>query len=184
MKEPSAHLLESIRFAVWSGFYAPEELRDIADEVWEDDLDEDALRSAVALEFERKAQAERAWPAVTDCDRLDAAFESAERDGFITLQNAGYTQSDGLAEVLALRNERGGSALRYCFYHGQDLERALEGDGLLIAFGAFFDDAMVIDAGERLVSILERAGLDVAWDGDPEQRILLPNVAWMRRTPR
>ena len=45
------------------------------------------------------ACAQKSWPQVTDCDRLDRAFAALEQQGVIALHRAGCTQSDGLEEV-------------------------------------------------------------------------------------
>src|SRR4051812_3932854 len=52
---------------------------------------EAAVDSAIAAHKAEQAT----WVGVTDCERLDAAFEAMNRRGVLALQNAGYTQSDG-----------------------------------------------------------------------------------------
>lgn len=183
MTDTDTYILDCIRVWVWSGFYDAERVDEMIDDVLEDDADEDLLRAAVAPEFARKAAAEAQWPATTDCDRLDQAFAALDAGGIIALQNAGYSMSDGLdevSEVLAQRGRRG--VVGYCFYHGQDLERALDGQGLSIAFGALADEtALKTAVGERICALLRHHGFSVEWDGDPERRIALPRFDWKRR---
>jgi hypothetical protein len=153
------------------------------DDILEEDADEDFLRSAVALEFQKKAEAEPLWPAVTDCDRLDAAFKTLDSLGILALQNAGYTMSDGHSEAHeALTRAVSGRYFGYCFYHGQDLERAVTGGGLMIAFDDLEGDGASKSAVGRLLrETLEQAGLACEWNGDPEQRIGIPGFDWKRR---
>lgn len=63
-----------------------------------DELDPDAVRTVIRAEMARLATESASWPAVTDCDRLDAAFNAMRARGVIALQNAGYTQSDGFED--------------------------------------------------------------------------------------
>ena len=186
--------MKTVRAWVWSGFYGPEEVDGLIDQMVEDDAgqadagqvgaDRGTLCAAAGREFAAKAAAERRWPAVTDCDRLDQAFDALEAAGVVTLQNAGYTMSDGLSDVSAEYLDRGRPAgvRGWCFYHGQDLERAVLGGGLLLAFGTFADEAPEHRAavGQLVKDTLERHGLSVAWSGDPGDRLKV-GTDWKRR---
>jgi hypothetical protein len=183
MNESEKYCLEAIRIAVWSGFYDLSEVDELIDDILEKGADEGMLRAAVAPEFAKKAAAEADWPKVTDCDRLDRAFESLESQGVIALQNVGYTQSDGLDEVEETLSERKrGTVQGYCFYHGQDLERALAGDGLMLAFGDLNDDATkMVEIGKLVRKTLEAQGFAVEWNGSSKTRINVPKFDWKRR---
>lgn len=126
------------------------------------------------------------WPSPTDCDRLDAAFEALRGRGLIALQNAGFTQSDGYEDFQdALeRHPNPKTILGYCFYHEQDLERAVKGRGLTLAFGPANpqeEKTRGQEAGEIVREELQRAGLAVEWDGTFGARIRVPNLVWRRR---
>lgn len=155
------------------------------DDILEEDADEDMLRRAVDEEFEKKAAAEATWPAETDCDRLDRTFEKLNDEGIIALHNAGYTMSDGLSDVGEVLSEYGRHGIRgYCFYHGQDLERAVNGGGLMLAFGDLDSDAkQKIAIGQFVKQALEDQGFVIEWNGDPESRLNIPNLDWKRREP-
>lgn len=182
----SEEFLAFLETRVWSGFYSEEEILACALEALEeewfddtaDDISEGALNDLIADRVKEKQEAERSWPAQTDNDRLTRAFEELTENGIIALENAGYTISDGWDDFreLADENTRGG-----CFYHGQDLERALEGLPLSIAFGATSggDDSDVAVARE-VVQVLEKHGFKPVWDGNPKERISLP-LKWQRR---
>jgi len=102
------------------------------------------------------------------------------------LQNAGYTQSDGFDDFReAYCNlSDGADIIGYCFYHGQDLERAVAGGGLYLAFGpvnASDEQTKGPEVGRIIVEELRRAGFDVAWDGTFDQRIFVPRFDWKQR---
>lgn len=182
MNETDEYILEAIRVAVWSGFCDADDVDQIIDDIIEDGADEALLRAAIAPEFEKKAQAELSWPALTDCDRLNTAFAAASESGFVALHNAGYTMSDGLSDVSEAAAASDTPAPYYCFYHGQDVQRAINGGGLFVAFGAFAGDAAAkLDAGRALSRYLKDAGLEVTWNGDPETRLCISTFDWKRR---
>ena len=164
------YILDRIRIWVRSGFYSQDELHEIVDDLLEDDADE-------------KAREEATWSGPTDCDRLDNAFEILESSGLVALQNAGNTLSEGHVEAGEALAERGGHARGYCFYHGQDTERAVDGGGLMLAFGSFDDDPRAkASIGELVRDALKEADFVVEWNGDPETRIEIPGFEWKRRT--
>ena len=181
---------------VWSGFHTPEEvladaLEGLADGVFSDEpievVDEDLVRRLVEEEFARKRKAEQTWPQQTTCDRLTQAFESLTARGILSLENAGYSMSDGWAEwdkaintewapVGALSALRGG-----CFYHGQDLERAVLGGGLCVAFTAKSGvDNDGIPIAQEVIEALRAHGFQPEWNGKPNARICFP-IDWQRR---
>ena len=185
MNDTDKYILEAIRNWVWSGFYDATEVQEMIDDILEEDADEAMLRAAVAPEFEKKRAAEASWPAETDCDQLDETFAALDAQGVIALHNAGYTMSDGISDVAEVLHERGRSGVRgYCFYHGQDVERAVAGGGLWIAFGDVDDVPLQkTEIGKIVRAELEKQGFRVEWDGDPETRLYLPDLNWRRRSP-
>jgi hypothetical protein len=184
-----AEALDSIRYYVWSGYYDADEVFDIVDdEVFESDGEnEEWLRAAVGREFRRKRAAERTWPEVTDCDRLDRAFEALHAQGILTSHKTGYTQQDGLEVVTGLYDEAGGDRsdiVGYCFYTIQDMEGAMEGVGLWLAFGHFSGDiAAGGQVGRLLRDMFGRFSFNVVWDGSIKSRLLLSGFRWQRRSP-
>jgi sorbitol-specific phosphotransferase system component IIA len=186
MDEETEYLVAKVRNAVWSGFYTKEEVTEMLAEWLEDEGGEDdeaALETVLQQELAAKKAAEATWPPITDCDRLDQAFGALWAAGIIALQNAGYTMSDGLDDVAEVRAEGESEGIRgYCFYHGQDLERAVGGKGLMLAFGSFDDEAArKIAVGQTVQAALREVGLVVEWNGEPETRLHLPLIDWKRR---
>ncbi len=183
----SEYAATEIRRLVWSGFYDAPAVRDIVlEEIFQPgEIEPDWVERQIDEEFARKLAVERAWPLVTDCDKLDRAFDELNDSGIVALQNAGYTQDDGIEDVTEIYQELGGEESPvegYCFYHGQDLERAVDGEGLLLTFGDILgDDAKGEEIGERIVEVLHRHGLGVTWSGTIAERIELPEIQWRRR---
>jgi predicted MPP superfamily phosphohydrolase len=127
------------------------------------------------------------WQKPTDTDRLFQAFDQLCQMNIIALHYAGYTSSDGEYEVVEVEeklNEKGVSSLGYCFYHEQDLERAieLENPSLSIAFQKIDneDDKVTIEVGKKIVSVLERNGFTVLWNESPTRKIEIPNFKWQK----
>lgn len=186
MNETDKYILNAIKTWVWSGFYSPAEVNGMIDDILEGDADETFLRGTVLPEFEKKAAAEADWPRTTHCDRLDAAFSALNSDGIIALQNAGYTMSDGHSDVAEVLRQEGREGVQgYCFYHGQDLERAVVGEGLMLAFGDLDNNKeQKTRVGWLVKEALENIGFVVEWNGDPEERLIIPQFDWKRRGPR
>lgn len=182
--ESEDYVLECIRQWVWSGFHSTDQIESMIDDVLDDDCNAEMLRDCIAPEIARKLAAEAGWPATTDCDRLDRAFRELGAQGICALGNAGYTMSDGHFEVSeVVASAPPGQYTAYCFYHGQDVARAIEGDGVMIAFGALDGDAAAsLAVGEAVCGCLRREGFEVVWNGSPETRIGLPGFSWQRRT--
>jgi hypothetical protein len=183
MNQSDHYILDSIKAWVWSGFYSPSEVDEMIGEILEPDANEAMLREAAVQEFDKKAAAESSWPATTDCDRLDQAFAEVNSRGIIALQNAGYTMSDGTSDVSEVLHARGGKGVQgYCFYHGQDVERAVVGGGTMIAFGALDNETtQKTEVGRFVKDVLQQFGFAVEWNGDPESRLNLPGIDWKRR---
>jgi len=150
------------------------------------ELDAAEVVAAVDAALASLARDKATWPAVTDCDRLDQAFATLDALGIIALQNAGYTQSDGYDDVRQSYDEHPDRdrVIGYCFYHGQDLERAVQGVGLYLAFGpidARDEATQGPRIGAMIVEEFTRAGFTVQWDGTFTKRIYIPTIDWKRR---
>lgn len=149
-------------------------------------IDPELVDTEVARAFASLREERKSWPARTDCDKLDAVFEALETQGIVTRQIAGYTQSDGYSDVMedARRRPATDPAIGYCFFHEQDLERAVRGLGLFLAFGPVDpkqEDTEGVRVGELIARALRSQGFEVRWDGTFAERILLPQFDWKRR---
>ena len=177
-----------IRRLVRGGFDDRDEIITICcEEMYEPgELDQQEVEAVVDAEFIAVAREQQNWPAVTDCDRLDAVFARLNERNIIALQNAGYTQSDGHEDVFEAyeRHPRKARITGYCFYHGQDLARAVDGDGLYLAFGPIDPRKEETEGpaiGAAIVEELKRAGFEVDWNGTFAKRICVPKLDWKRR---
>lgn len=118
---------------------------------------------------------------MTDCDRLDLAFASLNRDGFIALQRASSTHVDGLEDIKderRFREHRHQEVQGYCFFHSQNIDDAVQGEGLWLAWG---EREPLIAA--RILAVLNQHGLNATWNGDLEQKLLI-TLKWQRRVDR
>jgi hypothetical protein len=186
MSKSDEHVLASIKRWVWSGYYSADDINRMIDDILDASCDENALRGAIEPELATKIAAEKNWPVVTDCDKLDAVFYRLHERGICALGNTGYEMSDGYPEVAeVVANAPAKHYHGYCFYHGQDVEGALAGHGLWIAFGALDDDERRgVAVGSAVAEVLRQAGFDVAWDGSISTRISIPKFSWQRRAKR
>ena len=189
--------VQFLRFRVWSGFHYAEEILESAQEAiedgmyseLEDSMDSELISNIVEHEIAVKLEDEKTWPAVTDCDRLSRAFDILNANGIVSLESAGYTISDGWDEyrdaVHALELKGMSEPVRGgCFYHEQDLERAVAGNGLQLAYSAASGNFIeTLGLAKEVVDTLEQQGLSPAWNGNVEHRIQLP-IKWQRRSPR
>ncbi len=186
-----ATLVEEIQRCVRTGSYDQSDLSEHFMEDLEDwgVSDEAALEAALQTAWTAFAAEQLTWPETTDCDRLDRAFAAMSGLGVLALQDAGYTQSDGYGDCCEALGEHPhpDRVLGYCFYHGQDTERAVDGGGLYLAFGPMDpknEKAKGPVVGAIVRDALQQAGFDVTWNGSFDQRIHVPKVVWQRRTTR
>jgi hypothetical protein len=179
-----------IRFSVRCGFFDEARLIEMySEEIYAPgELDPVELRQFVNQELSSLREDQRAWPAETDCDRLSAVFKILNSRGIISIENAGNTQSDGYDDTMQIYREAKDkkSFIGYCFYHGQDLDRAVRGEGLYLAFGPV-DPAKEESEGPRIGKIiaeeLNKKGFTSEWKGTFNTRIRIPKVDWKRRIP-
>ena len=182
LNETDEYILDAIRKKVWSGFCSPEDVDWMIDDILEADANEQFLRDSVPAEFARKQEAEKTWPKRTECDLLDSAFLALDQRNILCLHNAGYEMSDGHQEAFEYLSDHPNRAyVGYCFYHGQDVEHAVGGNGLYIAFDHVNGDTPEkIEIGKALEEELVREGFNPTWDGSPNTRIKI-EIEWRRR---
>ena len=187
-----AEVLEDLRRfvegQVAAGYMPLDEIAQAGWEYLEGEADEALLRRE-AERLTREAAAAHAaamatWPAVTDCDRLDAAFAALEASGILARQDWTCCGTCGVAEMAdeakaALREGRRPHG--YVFFHAQDTERAVEGEGVFLNYGSTEgDDDAAVAVGHQIVGALKAQGLEPKWDGSLGRRIELP-LDWKRR---
>ncbi|RBP47708.1 hypothetical protein DES53_101507 [Roseimicrobium gellanilyticum] len=189
LQADQAYANQQIVHYVWAGFHSSEDIeRTLLEDVFQPgDLDADWVRAGIDREFAKKLEQQIDWPEKTDCDRLDEVFAELEGQQLIALQNAGYTQSDGMEDMSEIWHERGAEksgVVGYCFYHGQDLERVVKGEPLYLTYGDIAgDDARGVVIGELICRVLERHGFTTNWDRNIKTRMHIAGIDWKRRTP-
>jgi hypothetical protein len=190
-------LLDQIELEVRSGFGAEEDiLGELEQNVmgYYDDYGlgepEPTLVAELRAHAQRLLQEQRdreaGWTGPTVNDAIDRAFEELNAKSIVALQNAGYTQSDGWDDTNELASNlpsppRGGT-----FYQGQDLERGVMGEGLLLTFGAYEEDESKREAASLAVArdiceTLARHGVKTEWNGSIDERIAIPPFEWRKR---
>ncbi len=186
--DPIGMLRERIRADVAGGFDDEDViLTNIAD-YFGDEIDPVLVRrEAPRLLRETLAQhaaAEAAWPEVTDCDRLDAAFAALEADGVIARQNFSCCGTCGSGEIwdeIQTARDAGLPARGYAFYHVQDTESAVDGHGVYLGYGACEEgEGYALAVARDIVAELESHGLKTDWDGSWSTRIGVA-LDWKRR---
>ncbi len=186
MTKSEQYVADCIRLWVASGFYSAMDIDLMIDDILEEDCDADMLRALVMPAIRGKLDAQKSWPKLTDCDRLDKVFLDLRDAGVCALSNAGYTMSDGYSDVTeAVANAPAGHYHGYCFYHGQDVDRAVEGHGVMIAFGDLKDDPeRSLAVGQQVAAALQVAGFALEWNRTIDSRIDIPVFEWQRRHPK
>lgn len=188
LDDQRADLREKIQADVVAGFYDEDVILTHVGDYFEEEIDPATVRRE-APQLLREVLAEHAraaatWPAVTDCDRLDAAFAALEADGVIARQNFTCCMTCGSTEIwdeIQVATDAGLPARGYAFYHSQDTDAAVEGRGVYLAYGACEEgEAPALAVGHQIVAALTAQGLSPEWNGSWDQRIALP-LDWKRR---
>ena len=182
-------LQDFIRVQVAAGYSPISSVVDEAVDIFADStLPTGALRAA-ATELAETVLAghlaeQETWPEVTDCDRLDAAFNALDGAGLVVRQHFTCCGSCGATEIRGEMDQarKDGQEVRgYAFFHLQDTEFAVRGESLFLSFGAADGNPeTAVAIGHEIVGALRAEGLHPAWNGRQSNRIGLP-VTWQRR---
>lgn len=173
-------------------------LPDVADHsgggAW-DDLDDERVRREVWKAFEAEVRArleeEKHWPEVIEADRLEAAFNDLNQAGIVALMGATDTLSGGWTYVRETAEElarHGVKSWAAAFFHEQDLDHALNGHSLCIAFGTLEGEELTdkdLKVAEAIVESLRKHGFEPEWNGSAHSRVTVnPAFTWRRRRSR
>ncbi|MCC8247459.1 DUF6891 domain-containing protein [Saccharothrix luteola] len=169
-------------------------LDDVVEQVLDYVADERPITPSVARAVVERVWRERSaeqesWPESTDVDRLFAVFDALDRDGIVARADFTCCQTCGHAEI---GDEAGDDARGYVFFHRQDTESAVAGEGVWLAYGSFgepashgsTDHAAADEAVAReVVAALAASGLPVEWNGSARTRIKVGPMDWRKRLP-
>lgn len=148
-----------------------------------DDLKPQIKRIAIELEAaHRKEQIE--WGPSTDCDRLNEAFDSLNRQGIVARQNFSCCNNCGFTEIWdeVEKEEKTRTVEGYVFYHFQCVEHAIESGQLHMAYGSVEEDVEVLQrVAYKIIEELRRVGLNASWGGTDGHPIKVEGIVWRRR---
>lgn len=142
------------------------------------------MAARVKVGLEAHAREEATWSERTVNDRIDAAFEDLDARGILARQALGSTIQEGAALIDELAAARAEPARGSVFYHHQDLERGVAGEGLLLAFTAYDTEATGVDGAAiaaEILHVLKHHGVPATWDANPRSRIEVAAFAWQKR---
>ncbi len=188
MQEAIESVTGQIRREVFAAFMPLNEIVPAALETVDDECDTETLRPIASRIFDEVLAEYRSqmavWPGVTDCDRFDAACEDLEEAGIVCRQNylcCGTCGCGAIMQEMEAQRDRGREVVGYLFYHEQDTDGALDGEGVYLNYGSVLrgDDAAV-SIGHQIVAAMRARGLRVVWNGSIEQRIHVA-LDWKRR---
>jgi hypothetical protein len=84
----------------------------------------------------------------------------------------------------ALWGERQDEDKGYAFFHEQSIKTAINDGKLYINFDSFSRSVPGrVEVGKTVVRLLKKAGLSVKWNKDPNRKIVVDPVLWLRRLP-
>lgn len=174
-------LREHVRVQVALGYHDADWIADEAASMFE--VDEEVV--APIVDECITALAAEAWPEVTDCDRLDAAFAGLDRAGVRARQHFACCNRCGhheMTEDIHLARELGAKIEGYTFYHRQDAEAVVTSGLLRIRYATLGgEDEADAALGWRIVAALREQGFSPVWSGDPFETIVLQGFVWRRR---
>jgi hypothetical protein len=186
-------VLREIRFRIHQGFDNRESTFEWVAENCELDAgtEEETLREAIEQAFAEREREMQSWPQRTDNDRLREAFDALDAQGIVSAESPGLTQDDSLPmigdEAIVRDEVRAHGGHGYCFFTWNDMARAIDGEGLSLAYGTFSDEdpeSRSRAVGETVMNACQAAGLKPEWDGDTSSYIELPDFRWQRRLVR
>jgi len=192
MTENEEFIFESMYNQIRMGFFSIEEIKEyiieeIEDNEFEKEISKEWAFKIIDEEYEILIKESQTWERPTDTEKLMKAFNELCEINIIALHNAGYTTSDGeyiAVEVERELRKRGKKSDGYCFYHEQDLARAVvpENPSLMLAFQKVdnSDDKTTIEIGKRIVEILKRNGFQINWNETATRKIEIVNFAWKK----
>jgi hypothetical protein len=156
----------------------------LADEAPPDKIEAFATNAVTAVLAGHLA-AQSSWPAVTDNDRLTAAFTVLDAAGIVAREDFACCQNCGVTEIGGEVSESAVGVRGYAFYHQQDTDDAVEHGSLHLAYGPFNAEPQpgtdpIVEVGREVADTLRAQGLTVIWDGTAAQRILV-RINWQKR---
>ena len=190
MSEDQQFIFDIIYTQVRSGFYSLEEIlefvtEEIEDNGFEDEISEEWAQDQIDMVYQKLLEESKSEEPFEPTQRLIAAFDELAANKIIALHYAGYTIDEGEYEVTEIERvliDNETESEGYCFYHGQDLERAVRGEGLHLSFQKINNESGAVskEVAQKIIAVLEKHELKVEWNGKATARIFLPDFQWQR----
>jgi len=186
MDSLKTEIADEIKAFIKSGFFDKEEtFENIHDMFYNETLDKAWVKQEIKKQYEQQLAEQATWQKETDFDRIAWVFDKLNSSGIIALHNAGYTRQDGEGDTEQIHEDLKAKGIKtrgYCFYHTQDMERAIKGDNLFLAFGDFEGNGKLgEDIGREIVAALHEKGFKTDWNGSIEKRIEVVGLKWQKR---
>jgi len=172
-----------ISILIDSRFYTPNEILEIIEEQFiDEEISLDEIENIVSAKYDEKIAREKKWIRPTDFDRLKECFNQLNKSNIIAVHNAGYTIDEGVQDSFEVFHHLKAKDINpegFCFYHFQDIERAIESELLNIAFGDFENsEKKALEIGKKIADILKNNGFLVSWNEDVNTRIEINPFKW------
>jgi len=185
MDDLKKEIAGEIKNFILTGFYENDETVDrIKDMFYNETIDEAWVKDVVEREYTKRLSEQSSWATVTDFDKLVKVFDQLNSSGIIALHKAGNTRQDGEEDTFDLHQElekKGVKTKGYCFYHSQDVDRAIDVRSLFLAFGDFEgNDKLTLEIGNKIVETLHQQGFKTKWDNTIETRIEIIDFSWQK----
>jgi hypothetical protein len=150
-----------------------------------DDFDSDWLNAEISKQFTAHKKESLQWTKPTDFDKLVAVFDQLNKEKIVSLHKAGFTRQDAEGDCREIIDELSTieiNAKGYCYYHIQDLERAIgEEKMLFIGFDSVdYNDEIATEIGHRIVTLLQENGFQTSWNGTVDTRIKIQTINWQK----
>lgn len=188
MTENEKYIYDHFLISIKSGFESLEDIiagaiEAVEDEGWQREISEDWIRETLTREYELNEAASKTWVKNTDPERLLKVFDTLCAQNILAVHNVGYTDSEAIYDIEDIwqdLEDEGAQPKGFCYYHGQDLERAIETGELMLGFGGKKEknEKEAIAIGNIITSVFQDAGFDVEWNHTATERIKILDFNW------
>lgn len=191
VSENQQYIDEIIDYEVRAGFSSMKDIEEIVmnaveDNEFEKEFPKKWVKSRIKQTYSKMLLESKKWKEPTDVSLLIKAFKELNKNGIIAFHNAGYTSSDGVDNVKEVLQKRKTKHIDmgkgYCFYHQQDLERAMDPDisSLYVSSGALGKDGKNSDEGiaKQIIKTLKKYNFKIKWDENESTKIQIVDFKW------
>jgi len=191
ISENQQYIDEIIDYEVRAGFYSMKDIEEVVmnaveDNKFEKEFPKKWVKSKIKQTYLKMLSESKNWKKPTDVSLLIKAFKELNKNGIIAFHNAGYTSSDGygdIKEVLKRRKKKHmDMAKGYCFYHQQDLERAIDPKifSLYLSFGTLGknDKNNNLNIGRLVIKVLKKYNFKIKWEENESSKIQIIDFKW------